>query len=55
MLQVSVRHKKKLNVDELESIAKLKLAEASSLKLTKHNRRLRGCKDCTMKRTSLMR
>ncbi|KAG2303937.1 hypothetical protein Bca52824_032588 [Brassica carinata] len=41
MLQVSVRHKKKLNIDELESIAKLKLAEASSLKLTKHNRRLR--------------
>ena len=49
MLQVSIRHKKKLDIDELESIVKLKLAEASSLKLTKHNGRLRGCKECTMK------
>lgn len=28
MLQVSVRHKKKLNIDELARIAKLKLSEA---------------------------
>lgn len=47
MLQVSIWHKKKPDIDELESIAKLKLAEASSLKLTKHNGRLRCCKECT--------
>ncbi|KAH0935900.1 LOW QUALITY PROTEIN: hypothetical protein HID58_013017 [Brassica napus] len=39
------RHKKKLNIDKLEGIARLKLAEAAILKLTKHNGSLRGCKE----------
>ncbi|KAG2308470.1 hypothetical protein Bca4012_082442 [Brassica carinata] len=49
MFQVSIRHGKKLYIDELESIVNLKLVDASSLKLTKHNGRLRGCKECTTK------
>ncbi|KAH0851678.1 LOW QUALITY PROTEIN: hypothetical protein HID58_092917 [Brassica napus] len=35
------RHKKKLNIDEVEGIARLNLAEAAILKLTKHNGSLR--------------